>query len=152
MSYYSMPDAVMQTLLNCAERAREIHVVTPVVVTGVAEAFYECVRTGDDYSLEMVVPSEVFERVNAMFPTLTSELMGIRTCICAVPRFRSASGSGSLIRRKQASSSSPSKGIRGILMNDTDDALTWATNQYERAKQDADPIFLRGGSDPTLRQ
>jgi len=51
--------------------------VTPVVVTGVAEAFYECVRTGDDYSLEMVVPSEVFERVNAMFPTLTSELMGI---------------------------------------------------------------------------
>jgi len=110
MSYYSMPDAVMQTLLNCAERAREIHVVTPVVVTGVAEAFYECVRTGDDYSLEMVVPSEVFERVNAMFPTLTSELMGIRTCICAVPRFRSASGSGSLIRRKQASSSSPSKG------------------------------------------
>ncbi|MCG1008357.1 transcriptional regulator FilR1 domain-containing protein [Halorubrum lacusprofundi] len=44
------------------------------------------------------------------------------------------------------------QGIRGILMNDTDDALTWATNQYERAKQDADPIFLRGGSDPTLRQ
>jgi len=34
--------------------------------------------------------------------------------------------------------------LAGILVNDTDDALHWATDQYERAKQEADPVFLRG--------
>lgn len=38
------------------------------------------------------------------------------------------------------------QGIKGLLSNDTDAALEWATTQYERAKQDAEPITLRGGA------
>jgi hypothetical protein len=36
------------------------------------------------------------------------------------------------------------QGLGGILVNDIDDALDWATDQYERVKQDADSVFLRG--------
>lgn len=36
------------------------------------------------------------------------------------------------------------QGVREILVNDTADALDWATDQYEHAKHDADPVFLRG--------
>lgn len=37
------------------------------------------------------------------------------------------------------------QGIRGLIINDTDEAIAWAENQYERVQQDAEPIFLRGG-------
>ena len=42
-------------------------------------------------------------------------------------------------------------GIRGILTNDSAPALTWAEDQYERIKQDADPVFFRGGFNHSLR-
>lgn len=42
------------------------------------------------------------------------------------------------------------QGIAGLLVNDTDDALNWAEEQYERVKQKADPIPLHGGiQEPT---
>jgi len=71
----SMPDAVMQRLLDSVEHATEVCVATPVVVTGFAEKFYECVRIGESASLEMILPAQVFEQVHAAFPTLTNELM-----------------------------------------------------------------------------
>jgi len=70
-----MPDAVMQRLLDSVEHATEVCVATPVVVTGFAEKFYECVRIGESASLEMILPAQVFEQVHAAFPTLTNELM-----------------------------------------------------------------------------
>lgn len=36
------------------------------------------------------------------------------------------------------------QGIAGLVVNDTDDALAWAVDQYYRAKRDAEPVLLRG--------
>jgi hypothetical protein len=52
-----MPDAVIQTLLDSVEHATEVCVATPVVVTGFAEESYECVKIGERYSLEMILPA-----------------------------------------------------------------------------------------------
>ncbi|MDS0241372.1 MULTISPECIES: helix-turn-helix domain-containing protein [unclassified Haloferax] len=140
----SMPDAVIQTLLDSVEHATEVCVATPVVVTGFAEKFYDCVRIGDNYTLEMILPAQVFEQVHTAFPTLTNELMSdgnVRLYRASIPFsfglwIADADEVGIVVFTEQ--------GLGGILVNDTDDALDWATDQYERAKQDAEPVFLRG--------
>jgi len=105
-----MPDAVMQRLLDSVEHATEVCVATPVVVTGFAEKFYECVRIGESASLEMILPAQVFEQVHAAFPTLTNELMNDGTCACIEHRSRFRSGSGLRMRTRLESWSSLSKG------------------------------------------
>ncbi|MBX0324820.1 hypothetical protein EGH21_17475 [Halomicroarcula sp. F13] len=140
----AMPDAVIQTLLESVEHATEVCAATPVVVTGFAEEFYDCVRIGDNYTLEMVLPAKVFEQVYVAFPTLTNELMSdgnVRLYRASIPFsfglwIADADEVGIVVFTEQ--------GLGGILVNDTDDALDWATDQYERAKQDAEPVFLRG--------
>jgi predicted transcriptional regulator len=140
----SMPDAVIQTLLDSIEHATEVRVATPVVVTGFADTFYDCVNIGQNYSLEMVLPAEVFEQVHAAFPTLTNELINdgnVSLNQASIPFsfglwIADADEVGIVVFTEQ--------GLGGILVNDTDDALDWATGQYERAKQDAEPVFLRG--------
>lgn len=141
----SMPDAVMQTLLDCAEQATEMYVATPVVVTGFAENFYESVRTGRDYTLEMLLPAGVFDRIHTTFPTLTNDLVNdpnVDLHRASIPFnfglwIADADEVGVVVFADQ--------GVRGILVNDTDDAVDWATDQYKRAKQDAEPILLRNG-------
>ena len=140
----SMPDAVIQTLLDSVEHATEVYVATPVVVTGFAEEFYECVKISERYSLEMILPTQVFEQVHTAFPTLTNELMNdgnVHLYRASIPFsfglwIADADEVGIVVFTEQ--------GLGGILVNDTDDALDWATDQYERAKQEADPVFLRG--------
>lgn len=138
----SMPDAVIHTLLDSVEGRQGVSVATPVVVTGFAEDFYERVSCGESYSLELLIPPEVFERTRAAFPTLTDELLedeNVSLHTAAIPFnfglwIVDSTEAGIIVFTDQ--------GVRGILVSDTADALDWATDQYERAKQDADPVFL----------
>lgn len=141
----SMPDAVIQTLLDSVEQATEVYVATPVVVTGFADEFYDRVSSGENYSLEMCLPPEVFEQVHAAFPALTEKMMNdsnVQLYQAPIPFsfglwISDASEAGLVVFIEQ--------GMSGILLNDTDDATEWARNQYQHVKQNANPFFLRGG-------
>lgn len=140
----SMPDAVMQTLLRSVEEGQNVSVATPVVVTGFAEDFYECVKSGGNYSLEFLVPLDVFERVRAVFPTLTDELLSDENVSLHTTSIPFNFGLWVVDTEEAGIIVFTEQGVGGILVNDTTDALDWATNQYERAKRDAEPVLLRG--------
>lgn len=140
----SMPDAVMRTLLDSVEGGQDVSVATPVIVTGFAEDFYERVRTGGNYSLELITPPDVFERTRAAFPTLTEELLDDENVSLYTASIPFSFGLWIVDSAEAGIIVFTDQGIRGIFLNDTTQALDWATDQYGRVKQDADPVFLRG--------
>jgi predicted transcriptional regulator len=140
----SMPDAVMRTLLDSVEGGHDVSVATPVVVTGFAQDFYERVSRGENYSLELLIPPEVFERTRAVFPALTEELLDDENVSLHTASIPFSFGLWIVDSDEAGIIVFTDQGVRGILVNDTTDALDWATDQYERAKQGADPVFLRG--------
>jgi len=140
----SMPDAVMRTLLDSVEVGRDVSVATPVIVTGFAEEFYERVRSSENYSLDLLVPPDVFERTRAAFPALTDELLDDENVSLHTTSIPFSFGLWIVDSAEAGIIVFTDQGVRGILVNDTPEALNWATDQYERAKQDANPVFLRG--------
>lgn len=140
----SMPDAVMRTLLDSVEGGQNVSVATPVIVTGFAEDFYERVRHGEDYSLELLIPPDVFERTRGAFPALTDELLDDENVSLHTASIPFSFGLWIVDSAEAGIIVFTDQGVRGILVNDTTDALNWATDQYERVKQNANPVFLRG--------
>lgn len=43
-------------------------------------------------------------------------------------------------------------GVQGLIVNDTTEALKWAESKYTEVKEQAEPIFLRGGSCRDIKQ
>lgn len=140
----SMPDAIMQTLLDSVEGGQEVSVVTPAVITGFAEDFYERVNRGGNYSLELLIPPDVFERTRTAFPSLTDKLLNDENVSLYTISIQFRFGLWIVDSAEAGIIIFTDQGVRGILVNDTTEALDWATDQYERMKQDADPVFLRG--------
>ncbi|ELZ38215.1 hypothetical protein C471_09645 [Halorubrum saccharovorum DSM 1137] len=138
----SMPDAIIQLLLDSVETGKYITIITPVVITGFAEELYERVRSTEDYSLDLIIPPDVFERMRAVFSSLTNKLQddsNVSLHTATMPFsfglwIVDSSEAGVIIFTEQ--------GVRGILMNDTPDALDWAEDQYNRVKQEANSDFL----------
>lgn len=140
----SIPDAVLQILLDSVEDGQDVFVVTPVIITGFAEQFYERVSSSKDYSLELLIQSDVFERSRATFPELTSKLFEDENVNLYTVSISLNFGLWIVDSTEAGIIVFNNQGVRGILMNDTSAALDWAKEQYRRAKQDADPVFLRG--------
>lgn len=132
----STPDAIMQTLLDSVEGGRDVSVATPVIVTGFAEEFYERVSCGENYSLELLVPPDVFERTRAEFPTLTDELLNDENVTLHSASIPFSFGLWIVDSAEAGIIIFTDHGMRGIIVNDTIDALDWATDQFECVKQD----------------
>lgn len=137
----SMPDAVIQVLFDSVEQATEVYVATPSIITGFAEDFYNCLRWNECYSMEIILPEDVFNQIREMFPHLIYTVMNdsnVSLYQTSIPfnfglwiaDFEEA---GIVIFTDQ--------GVQGILVNDTDDALNWAEEQYKQVKENADQIF-----------
>jgi len=115
-------------------------------MAGYAEPFYRTATVGSDAQLEIVLPLETFERLQSLHPNLTNRAMtddDITLYHADIPVTFSLwiaddDHAGLIVYADQ--------GVQGILINDTDDALNWATNQYDRIQKDADPLFYRGSS------
>lgn len=134
----SMPDALMQTLLDSVEGGQEVSVATPVVITGFVEEFYERVSRGENYSLDLLVPPDVSERIRGAFPALTDELLDDKNVSLHTGSIPFRFGLWIVDSTEAGLIVFTDEGVRGILVNDTPEALDWAKDQYERAKQDAD--------------
>jgi len=141
-----VPDEVMQIFLDAVESATHVRGVTPLAMAGYAEPFYRCATTGSDAQLEAILPLETFERLRTLHPDSTDRVMGdddITLYHADIPVTFSLwiaddDHAGIIVYADQ--------GVQGILINDTDDALDWATNQYDRIQKDAEPIFYRGSA------
>ncbi|WP_101296094.1 transcriptional regulator FilR1 domain-containing protein [Halegenticoccus soli] len=97
-----------------------------------------------NYSLELLIPSVVFERTRVAFPILTEEPLDDENVSLRTASIPFSFGLGVVDSAESGIIVFTDQGVRGIPVNDTTEALDWATNQYERAKQGANPVFLRG--------
>jgi len=138
----SMPDAVMRTLLDSVEDGHEILMATPVIVTGFSDEFYERVNSNGDYSFELFIPPGVFERSRTMFPTSTSKIANDESISLYTAPISFDFGLWIVDSTEAGIIIFTDRGLRGILLNDTTDALDWAVEQYEHIKQDAESVFL----------
>jgi predicted transcriptional regulator len=141
-----VPDEVMQVFLDAVESATHVRGVTPLAMAGYAEPFYRAGTTGSDAQLEVVLPLETFERLRTLHPDSTDRAMAddaITLYHADIPVTFSLwiaddDHAGLIVYADQ--------GVQGILINDTDDALDWATSQYDRIQKDAEALFYRGSA------
>lgn len=140
-----IPDAVMTKLLNYVEAATDVRVVMPRVVAGYRDQFYQSGISGKDSMLEMIIPFEVYEWLYSKHPSTTEDVLKDPNVGIFHASISFEFGLSIFDHKRAGVTIFTDQGIAGLVVNDTDDAVTWAEDQYERVKQDADQIFLRGG-------
>lgn len=141
-----VPDEVMQVFLNAVESANNVRGITPLAMASYAEPFYSAATTGSNTQLEVVLPLETFERLQTLHPDLTEKVMVDDNVILYhgdIPVTFSLwiaddDHAGLIVYADQ--------GVQGILKNDTDEALDWATELYKRIQKSTEPIFYRGST------
>jgi predicted transcriptional regulator len=137
---------VLIRLLDYAEAATDIRVATPRIVAGFGDEFYRSGTTGRDATFEIIAPSEIHEWIHKRHSKTATDLLNDPN----VNMFRASipfSFSLSIFDDTHAGITVfAEQGIAGLIVNDTDDALTWAEEQYNNVKKDAEQIFTRGGS------
>lgn len=139
-----VPDGVMQAFLNAVDSAMHVRRATPVVMAGYADPFFRCATRGSDAQLDVVLPVETFERLRTINPELTDSALAdddISLYHADIPATFSVwiaddDQAGLIVYGDH--------GVQGVLINDTTDALNWATAQYDRILNDAEQIISRG--------
>lgn len=135
-----VPDEVMHVFLSAVESATHFRGVTPLAMVGYADSFYRAATNGSNAQLEVVLSNETFERLQMLNPDATAEAIADEdTClyIADVPVTFSLwiadnDQAGIIVYAD--------KGIQGILINNTNDALDWANEQYNHIQSNAEPI------------
>lgn len=136
----STPDMVMEEFLDYVTDASRVRFMTPAIVMGFAKTFYERVVASEAYELELITPRDVYERVSATYPDLAESLL---TDECVQLYYGDTSfpfGTWIVDDSHAGLLVFTEHGIRGLLVNDSLDAVEWAETQYERVKRSASPI------------
>lgn len=137
----AMPDGVIRVLVDSVESATRVRGFTPVVFEGYLKLFRERTTTGERCQLEFIFPSNAFERLRdtcseRIEAALRNEHISLYLGSISVSfGLWVADGNyASVIVYTD-------RGIRGIITNDTPEAIAWATDQYERIERDAESVF-----------
>ena len=118
--------------------------VTPRVVLGFAEKLYERVAVDREFTLELIVPHEMFDELVGALPAFAEKLLGDPDVQLYQATIPFSFGLWLVDEDQVGLFVFTDHGVSGLLVNDTDAALAWANEQYERVKEDARPIFRRG--------
>ncbi len=145
-NHSNIQDAVMTKLLDFAKVATEIHVVTPNIVAGYADKFYQNGISGQDSTFEMIIPPEIHTWFQSTHPSVAKDILNDPNIDILQTSIPFSFGLSIFDHDHAGITIFTDHGIAGLLVNDTDDALAWAEEQYKRVRQDADPLFLRGAS------
>lgn len=148
-NHSSVQDAVMTELLDFAEVATEIRVVTPNVVSGYADNFYQSGISGQDTTFEIIIPPEIHTWFQSTHPSAAKNILNDPNIDILQTSIPFSFGLSIFDHDHAGITIFTEHGIAGLLVNDTDDALAWAEEQYKRVKRDAEPLFLRGASTNT---
>ncbi|WP_423745201.1 hypothetical protein V5735_04080 (plasmid) [Haladaptatus sp. SPP-AMP-3] len=139
-------DAVMTTLLDHAEAATTVRVVTPNIVAGYGDRFYRNGTSGREASLEVIIPPEVHEWFYSTYPSVATDVLDDPNANVFHASIPFSFGLSIFDSDRAGITVFTDQGIAGLIVNDTNDALMWAEEQYDRVKQNAEPISPRGES------
>lgn len=137
-----VPDDVIRRMLDSVESAAEVRSVTPVVLSGYFGRFYEA-ATANGTTVEMLIDRQVVERLlgspetrEQFLETLADERVERRSTDVQFPY-------GLWVTEAEAGVVLYSDtGVRGVIVNDAEDAIEWATTKFERLAEGAEPIEI----------
>jgi predicted transcriptional regulator len=132
------PDGIVQELMRSVRSAKLVRGVAPVALTGHTGSFQEA-ATENDGRLELVMTEEVFE--------LLAETQG-ESVVEAIETGQVDFYRGSIPFRfglwitddEAGVAVYTGTGIRGVLLNNDEQAVEWATELYDRTRQSAEPV------------
>jgi len=136
----SMPDAVLQPLLDFADNDIEVCVASPTLITGFAKQIYERVKHGAIGSLEVVFTQNQREQIRTTFPELINELKCSPDVDVLCSSIPFSYGLWLVDPIKAAVTIFTDRGIQGVCVNEPDTSIEWAKAQYGQVKQEAERI------------
>jgi len=132
-THSSIQDAVMTTLLDFVEVATDVRVVTPNVVAGYADRFYEMGISGRNATFEMIIPPEVHAWFHSTYPSISTDVLNDPDVDVLRASIPFSYGLSIFDHDRAGITIFTEQGIAGLIVNDTDDALSWAEKQYMNA-------------------
>jgi predicted transcriptional regulator len=134
----AIPDDVLHVFLESVSDATRIRGFSPVAIVAYADQFYANATNVSNYQLEIVLPQSLFECLSARNPAKIKEALqdaNVNLLQASIPVsfglwIADTNQAGIIVYLDH--------GIRGILINDTDEAIAWAEAQYDRVRQEAD--------------
>jgi predicted transcriptional regulator len=143
LSTEAVPDAVLVPVLASVHKADSVCGVVPKALAGSAADFYDFATSGTSYKLELVMTETVFDQLYEVYPEATNE--AIRDPNVTLLRgdieveyglwISDNNEAGIIVYSK--------RGIQGTILNDTQVAIEWATEQYESVKRKAGQVYTR---------
>jgi len=140
----SVPDAIMSRLLDRFEEATKIEALIPRAMAGYSQKFYQNFSNGNFESVDIVIDDAVFSQLYDLYPGTISDcesadnvkLNGDRLCY----PFAIWISQG----RKEYVNTIvyTENGVRGIIENDTQEAVRWGQNVIRDKKSSADQIII----------
>ncbi|WP_363465252.1 helix-turn-helix transcriptional regulator [Halogeometricum borinquense] len=138
----AVPDDMIQILLESIDDATQIRGFTPIAISAHTKPIYTRATAGDNYNVELLVPTNVFKRLRTMYPNQSDDALSDPQVSLLCGPIPVSFGLWIADNRHTGIIVYADHGVLGLIINDTPEALTWAENQYERVRQDADPISL----------
>jgi predicted transcriptional regulator len=135
-----LPDEVVMEFLDRLRTADRIRGLVPKALAGHVPAAHEAILDGKPTTTEMVFDPAVYEKVAEMYPEQVQNALDR----AHVEHYRGPvsvsyglwiadDDNAGLVVYTEA-------GVRGIIVNDTAEALAWATDTYEAVRNDAEQV------------
>jgi len=137
-----LPDRAVTAFTEQVRVADELHGLVPQALTGHVPSIHEEVISDQSMEVELVFEPAVFDQLVDIYTAemtraLETDRIGFYRTPLAHPYglwITDEAHAGVIIYGDG--------GIRGIIVNDTDAAVDWATERYRRASAEAEPITL----------
>lgn len=128
----AVPDGVVETLFDPTDKVTHIRGFAPRVLSGQMKLIY---RNMSDASFEFVLPTDVIDRLEDIHSEYMSGILASESV--EVHRQTVPFSFGLWISDDERAGIVvyTGRGIRGVLVNDTDEALSWADELYARTKE-----------------
>lgn len=136
----TVPDHVANIVLDAVSEARYVRGFTPIVIAAFAEPFYTQTIAGSTQDTEVILPRAAANRLDSIFPDSITMAQGDGVTGVFHGPLPDSLGLWIIDKSLAIAVVFEERGIRGVVENDTDAALDWATALYECVRRDATPL------------
>lgn len=136
----SVPDEVVQVLLESIEPASRIQYFTPVVMAGYLEEFYKH-AIKNSYQIEIIFTNDVLEKLYGLYSNRVNNIFPSEEIIIYQGEIPMEFSLWIADEQQTGIMVYTDYGIRGVVRNNTNDAIMWAVELFNRIKHNAEPVY-----------
>ncbi|MFC6965069.1 helix-turn-helix transcriptional regulator [Halocatena marina] len=136
----SVPDEVVQVLLESIEPASRIQYFTPVVMAGYLEEFYKYLMK-NGHQVEVIFSYDVLSEVYDLYPNRVDNIFANKEITIYQGEMPVEFSLWIADEQQTGIMVYTDYGIRGAVKNNTNDAIMWAAELFNRIKYNAEPVY-----------